>query len=250
MGDPGPWLKWPSLENKTSSGVLWSPKIEPCPSEGYSGARTYVIGRLLLLTNCCDWQPFLRTTQAMRLVTFMSRYYAFFDTLPNAPLTCGTSLGTAHQKMEQTQAHWPSWIWFHDDSSRRNLCWSLRWTLHFQRGWYLTIKHESRPFLHLILDPLYLENFPRSICVLACGLYFPEPSDILAIFRGLVPSYWPRPNRERQTSMEGRPSAKCQNRFRVFAGFHQFPSFLKLGNPETAKPIAKLWFNQCFSCMT
>jgi len=46
------------------------------------------------------------------------------------------------------------------------------------------------------------------------------------------------------------PSAKCQNRFRVFAGFHQFPSFLKLGNPETTKPIAKLWFNQCFSCMT
>jgi hypothetical protein len=45
-------------------------------------------------------------------------------------------------------------------------------------------------------------------------------------------------------------SAKCQNRFWVFAGFHQFPSFLKLGNPETTKPIAKLWFNQCFSCMT
>ena len=34
------------------------------------------------------------------------------------------------------------------------------------------------------------------------------------------------------------PSAKCQNRIRVFAGFHQFPSFLKLGNPETTKPIA------------
>ena len=31
------------------------------------------------------------------------------------------------------------------------------------------------------------------------------------------------------------PSAKCQNRIRVFAGFHQFPSF---GNPETTKPIA------------
>jgi hypothetical protein len=45
-------------------------------------------------------------------------------------------------------------------------------------------------------------------------------------------------------------SAKCQNRFRVFAGFHQFPSFLKLGNLETTKPIAKLWFNQCFSRVT
>jgi len=73
------WLKSLSLENKTSSGVLWSQKPEPRPSEGYSGAWTYVIGRLLLLTNCCDWQPFLCTTQTMKLVTFMSRYYAFFE---------------------------------------------------------------------------------------------------------------------------------------------------------------------------
>jgi len=36
-------------------------------------------------------------------------------------------------------------------------------------------------------------------------------------------------------------SALCQNRFRVFTGFHWFPSFQKLGNHETRKPTSSVY---------
>jgi len=56
--------------------------------------------------------------------------------------------------------------------------------------------------------------------------------------RQCIESPWWFPVNEKQRWSKDCASAKCQNRIWVFAGFHQFPSFLKLRNPETMKPIA------------
>jgi hypothetical protein len=95
----------------------------------------------------------------------------------------------------------------------------------------------SRPTDHAVVDP-YLPSNHR----LGQKTLIP-PDNAGRVRKGKGTK--PRPRQESNNMGLGysedvpQPaSAKCQSRIRVFAGFHQFPSFLKLRNPETTKPIA------------